>query len=139
MQSQIFVSSKIQHAGQPIGLILAKTRDIAVAAAAKVRVTYSNVQPPILNIKQSIEKAKKEGTLESLIVSTTKSPKENARDGKYRIKGEFEIGGQAHFQMEPNTCLCIPTEEGMSVYSSTQWIDKTQALIASALCIPVNK
>lgn len=55
---------------------------------------------------------------------------------EHKITGRFEIGLQYHFTMETQTCLCIPIEDGMDVYSSTQWIDLTQMAISDMLSIP---
>jgi xanthine dehydrogenase/oxidase len=55
------------------------------------------------------------------------------------IKGSFDLGAQYHFTMETQQCVCVPTEDGIDVYPSAQWMDLTQVGIAQALAIPENK
>jgi xanthine dehydrogenase/oxidase len=55
------------------------------------------------------------------------------------IHGSFDIGSQYHFTMETQQCVCVPTEDGMDVYPSTQWMYLTQLGIAQALGIPENR
>lgn len=63
---------------------------------------------------------------------------ESQIEGTYKLKGRFQMGGQYHYHMETLTCVCIPIEDGMEVYATTQWIDCVQAAIAQSLGIPDN-
>lgn len=48
------------------------------------------------------------------------------------------MGLQYHFTMETQTAVCVPAEDGIDVYSATQWTDSVQTVISDALRIPNN-
>jgi len=55
------------------------------------------------------------------------------------ISGEVEVGTQHHFHMEPHTTLARPMEDGqLELWSATQWIAKTQEVVAKALAINMH-
>jgi len=136
---KIFVTDQVRYAGAAVGLIVAETREIALKAVQKVKVTYDSVKKPILTIAEALAKAEIEGKMEECFLKEKgESPLKATGDSKHTVKGEMEILGQYHFQMENHAALCIPTEDGMDVFATTQWIDLVQASIASMLQIPNN-
>lgn len=54
------------------------------------------------------------------------------------ISGQVAVGYQYHFHLETHACLCVPEEEGYTVYSSTQWTANVQTAVAGVLGIPNN-
>jgi len=49
------------------------------------------------------------------------------------------MGGQFHFTMETHSVLCVPNEDGMDAYVSTQDMDLNQIAIARAIGLNVNR
>ncbi|XP_076639451.1 xanthine dehydrogenase/oxidase isoform X2 [Colletes latitarsis] len=132
----LFVDKKIEYAGQPVGMIVATTRAIANEAAGKVSVSYVDVptNKPVVTIEDAIASNEETRFLPiSNIIAPTKG-----NDTKHVVKGVFRCGSQYHFTMETQSCVCIPIEDGMDVYSSTQSMDLTQVSIAECLGIKNN-
>ncbi|CAG7825616.1 unnamed protein product [Allacma fusca] len=144
----IFTSGSVNYAGQPIGLIVAKNRSVAVQAATKVQITYENVQKPVLTFEQALSRTIPEsqgivtgpGDLFSSFQKFDEANDETTSDEKptKTISGEFRNGSQYHFHMETQTCICIPREDSMDVHCSTQWMEHVQAALTSALVLPSN-
>lgn len=56
------------------------------------------------------------------------------------LSGEFEVGTQYHYPMEPQTTFCIPSDDGgINVYAASQWFDLIQYAISVSLKMPHNK
>ena len=144
---EIFCSGKIKYAGQPIGLILAKSADIALKAARiGVNVTYKNKRKPIIDIKNAIKDPKriiKVLTTESSVDNDTlrKQPKDVIEEEDTEsIHGEIQMGSQYHFHMETQSVLIRPLENGeYDVYATSQNTKKLQRVFSEVLGIPANK
>lgn len=120
-------SGEVKYFNQPFGIIVAETRPIAEKAAKMVTAQYSNVRKPVIDIKI----AKKDTKRNKLYTSV--DAKTRGNDVAKEIKQEFVSHGQYHFCMETLVCVTKPVEEGLEVYSSTQWIDGVQLMISRAL------
>lgn len=133
-EEELFCSGKILYAGQVIGIIVAESQELANRAALKVKITYTNKQKPLLNVRDVLQANDVSRiALDRSLKPTTKLNEENI---KYTVKGEYELGAQYHFTMETQCCLCLPTDEGLNIYSATQWMDNIQSSVAAMLNIP---
>lgn len=160
---KIFADKQIRYAGQAIGLLLARDKYTAFGARSKVQVTYDNVKQPILDIRDVVPRSKltdismQDGVqLANLAMPcrgiNAQTAREMAINGMnnrvavveaddegevtrnvHEVKGDFETHGQYHFHMETQICLCVPNEDGMDVYSSTQHMDSVQVAVAGNL------
>ncbi|XP_021954654.1 xanthine dehydrogenase [Folsomia candida] len=136
---EVFATDKVYYAGQAVGLVIAETQLAAFEGAKKVKVEYGNVEKGVMSIRQGIRRAENDGSYDKLFTTVVKSSQTSDKASKQTLKGEFAIGAQYHFQMETQIAICHPREDGMDVYSSTQWIDLIQASVASALKIQNNE
>ncbi|XP_053383770.1 uncharacterized protein LOC123535779 [Mercenaria mercenaria] len=133
---EVLVSETVSYCGQPVAIVLAESYGTALGAAFAVKVTYSNVQPPILTLEDGIKQKsffpkqcddKVVGDPDTVIAQ---SPK--------KIQGAISMGTQYHFHMETQASLCVPREDGMDVYTTTQWLDMSQSAIAQVTKLPKN-
>ncbi|BET01356.1 2 iron, 2 sulfur cluster Hypothetical protein [Nesidiocoris tenuis] len=131
---EIFCSGKVQYAGQPVGMIVAITQELAIKAAEKVILKYANEKKPLLTIKEVLKSGNKTRVIPQAQIAPTKTP----GPVEYKINGEIELGGQYHFTMELQSCLAVPTDNGIQVFPASQWMQLTQAAIARMLNVPDN-
>ena len=57
------------------------------------------------------------------------------------LEGTVRVGGQEHFYLETHGCIAVPKgEDGeMELFASTQGVDISQRMAASALGVPANR
>lgn len=127
----------MKYNGQPVAIIVANREKVANRAAKLVKVNYEpSSRTPLLTVKNVLSSPEKDDRVTSDAVI---EPTDTGSDTKVVIKDELEIGTQYHYYMEPQTCVARPTEDGLEVYSSTQWLDLTNIAVAQCLNVPVNR
>ncbi|KAF6212617.1 hypothetical protein GE061_013143 [Apolygus lucorum] len=131
---EIFCSGKVLYAGQPVGIIVATTQEMAIKAADQVVLEYKNSTKPLLKIKEVL----KSGDASRIIPQSSIEPKKPPGTVDFTVKGELELGGQYHFTMELHSCVAIPVDSGLKVYPASQWMQFTQSAIARMLNVPDN-
>ncbi|KAL4224843.1 hypothetical protein ACF0H5_015539 [Mactra antiquata] len=131
---EVLCSGQVMYAGQPVAIVVADNEETAYSAARSINITYTDIKPPVLTIQEAIEKQMIfPNVAEDIIVG-------NAEDAisksAHVITGSIQCGTQYHFSMETQISICIPTEDGMKVYASSQWIDYAQKSIAQVVGMP---
>lgn len=160
---EIFVgtASEVKFYGQPIGVIVADTMDLANLAATQVRVTY--VESSQSSSSSAIQRALNWMTPfgaqsdRPVIPTLQDALRLNATDristidrglqasahgvnASHSLSGHLDLGSQYHFTMEAQTTICIPNvEDELDVYVATQWPDFVHCAIAQSLALPENR
>lgn len=139
---EVFASGKVLYAGQGIGLVIAESYDVASQASKMVKVEYANVQKPILTIKDALDNGNVQpdynlitGKREPVIVGDVEA---GFKAASHVIEGEFDMGFQFHFPLEPMAARVTPIEDGYDVIVTSIWPAEVQSSIAQVLGIDAN-
>lgn len=137
-QEEILCSKEVKFYGQPAAIIVADREKTANKAALLVKIHYSSISKnkPLLTIEQVLQSPEKDKRVRA---DQGVEPTEVGHDIKSVIQGELDMEEQYHYYMEPQTCIASPTEDGMEVFSATQWLDLTNVAIAQSLKVPMNR
>ncbi|XP_035659160.1 xanthine dehydrogenase/oxidase-like isoform X2 [Branchiostoma floridae] len=133
---EVLSSGEILHAGQPLAVVIADTQSHADAMAQAVKVTYTDLKPPILTIQDAIAAESFHYPVFELVKG---DPKGALAAAPHRISGEVSCDSQHHFYMETQACRCAPLEDGMEVQSATQATDFVQNSVAQATGISAHR
>ncbi|CAK8698330.1 uncharacterized protein LOC143448853 [Clavelina lepadiformis] len=134
----IIASSHVEFAGQPVALVIAETWEQSVLIAKAVKVTYKNIQKPILTTQDAITQA----SFYPDVVPPVEmgNPDEALKKAKHVVSGEFNMGSQYHFYMETQICRAECTEEGgFTLESASQTHIFIQNAISYAFGVSQNK
>ena len=155
-EDPVFALDEVTTFGQCIGLVLAKTEQLAIDIAnfiSTVCVEYAPAGEPILTIADAISKGsifKDEGYYPVHIwkiqrpgsdLSWTEAD-QAIIDGIpcEVVRGTQQSGSQIHFYMETQACVAIPGErDEIVVYPSTQSPDSVQSAVRGILGVPASR
>lgn len=141
---EILCSETVLFYGQPAGIILADTMELAQYASDQVIIKYANtlestaIDTPI-TIHDVLINNQTNRIREIPMMRRTATKVAEGVGVTCKIADRYEVGSQYHFSMETQTCVSIPADDVLEVYSSTQWIDIVQVSISECLKIPANK
>ncbi len=133
---KLFAEDLVEHAGQPLALAVATTREAALLSAAAVRPTIDKL-PPILSIEAAL--ADESFLIPPMLLETGDSATALAA-APHRLHAEFRSGGQEHFYLEGQIALALPGEDGdLVIHSSTQHPTEVQHIAARVLGLDYNR
>ncbi|XP_069360083.1 xanthine dehydrogenase/oxidase-like [Maniola hyperantus] len=133
VNEEILCSKEVQYYNQPIGIIVADTFHLADRATLMVKVTYSNVRKPEVDIR--INKKNPQKTTLFSSVPATRIGNEVTKT----IRGSHTTLWQYHFCFETIMCVSFPTEEELKVHPTSQYIDASQFHAARCLNIEESR
>lgn len=133
-----FAVDEVFTGGQPIGVVLATSAKIAEAGARAVRVEYEDLAA-IFTIEEAIAHESYFDHYRYIHNGDVEAAFNDPNN--IVLTGIARMGGQEHFYLETNACVCIPKPEDgeMEVYSSTQNPSETQAYVAQVTGVAANK
>ncbi|KAG8327493.1 hypothetical protein J6590_017924 [Homalodisca vitripennis] len=122
----VFADKEILFAGQQVGIIVAKTQELADLAAELVLIHCKDKKRPVLDVREAV----KNQDTSRIFLSFTKPPIPTPAVYKI-VKGDFKMESQYHFMMETLTCVTYPAEDGgLDIYCATQWQQQVQETVA---------
>ncbi|PNT76760.1 hypothetical protein BRADI_1g52740v3 [Brachypodium distachyon] len=138
----LFGAPIAEFAGQALGVVIAETQRYADLAAKQVVIEYAteDLKPPILTVEQAVQNNS------YFKVPPERYPKQvgdfskGMAEADHKILStEVKLASQYYFYMETQTALAVPDEDNtMVVYSSSQYPELAQSVIAKCLGIPFS-
>jgi xanthine dehydrogenase large subunit len=138
----VLADDTLHYLGQPVFVVLARTRDLARRAAAKARqVIQAEALPTVLSPRD----AHAQGLH---VVPSMHLARESAAGGTrrameaapHRLSGTFRLGGQEQFYLEGQIATAVPLEDGaMAVHCSTQHPSEMQHVVGRVLGVAAHR
>jgi len=133
---QALSEGEICFIGQALFLIAAETKLQAIAAEKLIKLELEE-ETPIVTIQQAMAADSK---INPTRVMKTGDTEKAFLTAEHILTGELTIGGQEHWYLETQACLCIPGEGNeIKVISSTQNPTEVQLMVAENLAIPFHQ
>ena len=126
----VFARDTVQHIGQVVGLVVARSVMQARRAARKV-VLDIEALPAVLLVQQAL--AAQSYVLPPVFVCRG-DVQAGLQAAKHTLTGSLEVGGQEHFYLEGQVAYAVPQAQGQwLIHSSTQHPGEVQHWVAHAL------
>jgi len=131
----LFVEDEIHFVGEPIGIVIADSLEIARKAASKIEIEYKEL-PALFNPRKAFEKNR---LIMRPRIFSFGNVEETWEQCDVVIEGKVESGGQEHLYLETQGSIAIPEEGGkLKIISATQSPTTVQRTVARILGVEMN-
>ena len=131
----LFAEDKVQFVGEPIGIVVADSIEIAKKAVKKIKIDYK----PLPAIFDSREAYKKSKLIMPPKIFSSGNVDEAWSKCDFIVEGKVESGGQEHLYLETQGAIAIPEESGkIKIISATQSPTAVQRVAARILGVDMN-
>jgi xanthine dehydrogenase large subunit len=132
----LFADPVVEFAGMPLAMVVARSRDEAIRAAATIKPAIEAMEP-VLTIDRALELG--QHVVPPMTLARGDAAAAIAAAPR-RMEAEFRAGGQEHFYLEGQVAVATPGEDGeMLVTSSTQHPSEVQHVVARVLGLDYNR
>jgi xanthine dehydrogenase large subunit len=132
----VFGGPEVSHYGQVLGLVIAKSRDIAARVASAVPM---KIEPklPVLDARTALIQS---NFVLPSVGLTRGDLSVGWEESKHLLLGKLEVGGQEHFYLEGQVAYALAQIDGnWLIHSSTQHPGEVQHWVAHALGVPLHQ
>jgi xanthine dehydrogenase large subunit len=135
-QEPLFAEDQVEHAGQPLAMVVAHSLDAARAAAERAKLDIEPTEA-ILDIQTALAK---QAYVQAPSTILRGDPDAALKSAPHKLTAEFSVGGQEHFYLEGQVAFVLPGEDGdLLVHSSTQHPTEVQHVCAQVLGYDYNR
>lgn len=128
---------EVNHAGQHVALVVAKTPEQSRYAASLVKIEYES-RPAALDFESPDAEVKQPEDFFGEKLSEEIGNVENALRAVDTVVHEatYITPNESHNPMEPSATVAVFEGDRLTVYDATQWIVGTRAIIADSVGLP---
>lgn len=132
----LFADDHIDYVGQPIGLVVASSVEQAKSAVKMIDIKYKEIKQPILTVQDAIRANSFFPSPPDFIYGNADEAIANSPN---KVSGNLSLGAQFHFHLENHVAIASPTEDGIEITASTQYLDLVQKVVSLALGIKSSR
>ena len=139
----LLASEEIRYEGESIALVIAKTKDLAKSAAAKITIEIESWNP-ILSVDEALKESVRKIHPQGNIIFSKKLIKGDVKKGfeeaEVVVENTYHTGFQEHAYLEPEAVCAVPMGNGrITIYASCQSPFHLRTHISANLNVPASR